>query len=344
MLRSLWREESGQGLVVATLVMVMILGFAAMAVDVGLFLHERRELQKSADAAALAGVQELPFSAAEAEQEAAEWADKNGIDVDELEAIEISSTYADNDTITVEVKRDVPFIFARVLGLTSDTMRADATARVGSPSWADNVMPWALLESSQDEATYGTEVTLKYSAKEGASGDYGALALLGASGANDYYNNIMNGAETCVGCVEPTEPGNMVGKTEQGLHDRLEINDLACEEFGQVFEEPEGGCDDDDDCAWQFANPDCNPWNDDGVNSTRVVLIPVITDPDGGRDEVTVIRFALVFLSNDASDNICPTGQECDVKAYFVRMYDDIGSLIGPYDPGSDIRFARLVE
>jgi len=316
--------------------MVMILGFAAMTVDVGLFLHEKRELQNAADAAALAGVQELPFSAADAEFMAQEWAENNGIGADELEAIEISTTHVADDTITVRVKRDVPFIFARVLGLTSDTMRADATARIGSPSWGSNVMPWALLKIAQEEAVYDTEVTLKYSAQEGSSGDYGALALLGGTGSQTYYENILNGAETCVGCVESTEPGNMVGKTEVGLEDRLGSTSEACDEFGEVFTAVGDG--------WRFSSNECNPWKEEGADSNRVVLIPVIDDPDGGRDDVTILRFALVFLANELEDDICPTGQECNVEAIFVKVYDDIGMLIGPYDPGSDIRFARLVE
>ena len=338
LLRSLWRQEFGQGLVLAALAMVVVLGFAAMAIDVGLFLHEKRELQNAADAAALAGVQELPYSSAEAEARAQDWAVNNGVNLaeGELEAIQVTTTYAPNDTITVRVQRDVPFIFARVLGFTSDTMHAEATARVGSPSRAGNVMPWALLAGSQEGATYDTEVILKYSSKEGTSGDYGALALMGGSGAEDYYNNIINGAETCVSCVESTEPGNMVGKTEQGLRDRLQSTSPQCDTFGEVFEAVGDG--------WRFANNQCNPWEEEGANSKRVVLIPVISDPDGGRAQVTVIRFALVFLTNDVHDNICPTGKECDVKAIFVKAYDDIGSLIGPYDPGSDIRFARLVE
>jgi hypothetical protein len=336
MLRLLWRIEFGQGLVIGALVMVVILGLAAMAVDVGLFLHERRELQNAADAAALAGVQELPGSPGDAQLKAEEWAQNNGIANDELEAIEISTTYAANDTITVQVKRDVPFVFARVLGLTSDTVRADATARVGSPSWAGNAMPWSLLKSAQEAVTYNTEVTLKYSAQEGSGGDYGSIALGGLTGADGYYENILNGADTCVGCVEQTEPGNMVGKTEQGLHDRLESTSTACDEFDEVFEPFSDG--------WRFRSDECNPWEEEGANSNRVVLIPVIDDPDGGRDEVTIIRFALVFLTNDVNDNICPTGKQCDVKAIFVKAYDDIGTLIGPYDPGSDIRFARLVE
>jgi len=318
--------------------MVVILGFAAMAVDVGLFLHERRDLQKAADAAALAGAQELPGAPSEAEANVHEWADKNGIDIagGELESVEVGTTYAENDTVTVSVQRDVPFVFARVLGFSSDTMRADATARVGSPTWADNVMPWSLLKSAQEGVTYDTEVTLKYSAQDGAGGDYGSLALGGLTGASAYYDAILNGADTCIGCVEQTEPGNIVGKTEKGLQDRLESNNPACENFGDVFEAVDDG--------WRFVSKECNPWEEEGADSKRVVLIPVIDDPDGGRDEVTIIRFALVFLTNEADDNICPTGLECDVGAIFVKAYYDLGSLIGPYNPDSDIRFVRLVE
>jgi Flp pilus assembly protein TadG len=340
-LRSVWQQEFGQGLVLGALAMVVILGFAAMAVDVGLFLHERRDLQKSADAAALAGVQELPGAPAEAEAKVHEWADKNGIDIagGELEAVEVGTTYAENDTVTVRVQRDVPFVFARVLGFSSDTMRADATARVGSPSWADNVMPWALTKSSQEAATYGNEVILKYSADDTAvSGNFNAMALMGATGAADYRQAIIDGVETCVGCTESTEPGNMTGPTEAGLEDRLGGTSDDCDTFLEVFEPVDGGD------TWQFVDDDCNPWEEEGEGSGRVVLIPVIDDLDAGRDEVIVIRFALVFLSNEADDNICPTGLGCDVEAIFVRTYDDIGALIGPYNPGSDIHFARLVE
>jgi Flp pilus assembly protein TadG len=341
MLRFVWQQEFGQGLVLGTLAMVVILGFAALAIDVGIFLQERRDLQKSADAAALAGVQELPGAPAEAEAKVHEWADKNGIDVagGELESVEVSTTYAENDTVTVSVQRDVPFVFARVLGFSSDTMQADATARVGSPSWAGNVMPWALTEASQEGATYGDEVILKYSADDTAvSGNFSAMALMGATGASDYRQAIIDGVETCVGCVESTEPGNMTGPTEAGLEDRFGWTSEDCDTFLEVFEPVEGGD------AWQFVDDDCNPWEEEGEGSGRVVLIPIIDDMDAGRDEVTVIRFALVFLSNEVDDNICPTGLECDVEAIFVRTYDDIGALIGPYDPGSDIHFARLVE
>ena len=148
-LRSVWQQEFGQGLVLGALAMVVILGFAAMAIDVGVFLHERRDLQNAADAAALAGAAELPESPAEAEAKAHEWADKNGIDIagGELDPVEITTTYVTNDTVRVRVTRETPFVFGRVLGLTSETMHATGVGRVGSPSIATNAMPWALRKS-----------------------------------------------------------------------------------------------------------------------------------------------------------------------------------------------------
>lgn len=49
------KDESGQTLIMVALGMTMLLGFAGFATDVGVMLHEKRELQSAADSAALAG-------------------------------------------------------------------------------------------------------------------------------------------------------------------------------------------------------------------------------------------------------------------------------------------------
>ena len=315
--------------------MVVILGMAAMAIDVGMFLQERRELQNAADAAALAGAQDLPASPANAVAAATSWAEENGIGSGELEGVTVSTTYATDDTVTVQVKRDVPWLFARVLGRGSDTVRADATARVGSPSVAYNVMPWSLLESAKAAAIYGVDVTLKYSAQGGTGGQFGLLDLGGGTGCSGYRDNVTDGAEVALYSQIPTEPGNCVGPTEQGLRDRLNATSAACDTFQETFQLVDG--------VYHFTK-NCNPWKAGGAGSKRVVLVPVISDPDKGKEYVTVNSFAMVYLTNAATDNICPTGNICDVKAIFVKAYDDIGALMGALDPNSDIRFARLVE
>jgi len=316
--------------------MVVILGMAAMAIDVGMFLQQRRDLQNAADAAALAGAPDLPGSPASAVANATAWAEENGIGAGELEAVTVSTTYVTDDTVTVQVKRDVPWLFARVLGKGSDTVRADATARVGSPSVAFGVMPWSLLESAKAAATYGVEVTLKYSAGVGGGGEFGLLDLGGGTGCSGYRDNVTDGAEVALHSQIPTETGNCVGPTEQGLEDRLNACSAECDTFEEVFTLVNG--------VWHFSGNACNPWEPEGSGSTRVVLVPVISDPDKGKEYVTVNSFAMVFLTNDATDNICPTGNDCMVTAIYVKAYDDIGALMGALDPNSDVRFARLVE
>lgn len=54
----IFKEESGQVLVLTALSMVLLLGFVGFATDVGVLLHERRIVQTAADSAAIAGATE----------------------------------------------------------------------------------------------------------------------------------------------------------------------------------------------------------------------------------------------------------------------------------------------
>jgi Flp pilus assembly protein TadG len=345
--RSLWRQESGQGLVVGTLAMVVILGFAAMAIDVGIFLHERRELQNAADAAALAGAAELPESPAEAEAKVQEWADKNGIDIagGELELVEITTTHVTNDTVAVRVVRETPFVFGRVLGLTSESMHATGVSRVGSPTIATNAMPWALRKSykeAAEDAGYGQPVVLMESEHGGASGAFGGLCFGGHCGASDYRDAIEEGATVDLTGSYEMAPGVMPGPTGQGVDYRLTNTTLECDTFEEVFRQI--GPND-----WEFISNACNPWTDEGSGSLRVVLGPVVEDyyydECGGTScTVELSGFAMLFLEDPS---LCVTPEHPEeplVCARFLRASFDIGFLIGEYDPDTDIRFVRLVE
>jgi Flp pilus assembly protein TadG len=346
-LRSVWQQEFGQGLVLGTLAMVAILGFTAMAIDAGIFLHERRDLQKAADAAALAGAAELPESPAEAEAKVHEWADKNGIDIagGELELVEVTTTYVTNDTVRVRVTRETPFVFGRALGLTSETMHATGVGRVGSPTIATNAMPWALRESYREAAEaagYGQPVVLMESAHGGASGAFGGLCFGGHCGASDYRDAIEDGVEVDLGQPHEMAPGVMPGPTGQGMDYRLTNTDENCRVFEEVFRQI--GLNE-----WEFISNDCNPWTDEGSGSLRVVLAPVIEDHyyddcGGASCMVEAGAFAMLFLEDPS---MCVTPEHPEeplVCARFLRASFDVGFLIGQYDPDTDIRFVRLVE
>jgi len=61
-LESAWSREDGQTVVLAALCMTLLMGFLALSVDVGLLFCAKRSAQTAADAAAIAGAQEIAYS------------------------------------------------------------------------------------------------------------------------------------------------------------------------------------------------------------------------------------------------------------------------------------------
>ncbi|HXG42461.1 MAG TPA: Tad domain-containing protein [Dehalococcoidia bacterium] len=343
------QRETGNVIIIAALFMAVLMGFGAMAVDVGVMVWQRRELQNIADAAALAGVQELPYDPTSAVAVATDYARRNGAGrngwvVESVEVLPGGCTAEARNCTSLSVRiahPDAPFLLARVLGLGTADIRATAQASVQSPSRSDNVMPWALKDSARRTARYGDVVTIKYSARDGEQGNFGALAIPndrcgGSRGANVYRCNIQNGATVEVGRTYDTEPGNMRGPTQQGMQARLDATDPLCDSFNEVFEQTGTG-------QWRFRSERCNPWSPNGAGSKRVVLIPVVSDADlRGRSQVTVLGFALAFLE----DFQCRSGNDCDVNVRFVQaiMSPDDQMQFGPYSPVTDIRVPRLTN
>jgi Putative Flp pilus-assembly TadE/G-like len=124
------RSERGQSLVIVLIFMTALIGMAAAVIDVGSWYRTDRKLQANADAAALAGAQELPESKAAAELAALTWADKNDGGV-EAKNVRFRSTVVPNDTIEVTAERPAPGFFAKLFGFDSVEVRAKAAARAG---------------------------------------------------------------------------------------------------------------------------------------------------------------------------------------------------------------------
>src|SRR6188508_22600 len=101
------RAERGQILVLAALCTTMMLVFAALTIDVGIWLHTKTKLQADVDAMALAGAQRLP-STGTAQTTAEEYASENGVAMAEIEDIDFNrdcSGVERANIITVRGKR-----------------------------------------------------------------------------------------------------------------------------------------------------------------------------------------------------------------------------------------------
>lgn len=134
MWKRLWHQEEGQALVMAALLMSVLLGFAALVVDVGYLYTEKRQLQTAVDAAALAGA----LIGAETTDEGARGIEiakylKANLNVlgESMEQVKVDFTDLGEQNVEVSVyaRDDYQTFFARVLGIQSADISAKAKAK-----------------------------------------------------------------------------------------------------------------------------------------------------------------------------------------------------------------------
>lgn len=137
-------NERGVVSVLVAILMVVLLGFAAMAVDVGMLYSERAQLQNGSDAAALSVAQKCAANPADlacsaTSTLAAELANKNALDsTSNIKSI-VLDTSARTVSVAVRAKETgsapntVSLFFANVLGFPSAEVNAKTTVQWGSP-------------------------------------------------------------------------------------------------------------------------------------------------------------------------------------------------------------------
>jgi Flp pilus assembly protein TadG len=269
--RSKLKDDKGAIAIIFALLLVVIIGMAAFVIDEGSLYQTRRSIQTVADAAAFAGVQELPENPEKAIQKAIEYAALNNLALTSSD-ITISRTYVNNDTITVSaVDPDAKLYFAGIFNKDSATVGANASAVIGSPSEITGVVPWAVLE---DTYTPGVEYNLKYGSPDLGPGNFGAVSIDGR-GASIYRNCIINGCTTplSIGSWIETEPGNMTGPTKQGTQDRIynQINNQF-DTFNELTQQ-EGS-------VYKLINPD-----------SQYIIVPMVSSFPNGRKDIQIVGF-----------------------------------------------------
>lgn len=300
------RQQRGSIAVLTALAFTAMVGCAALAVDAGYLYLTRARLATIADAAALAGVQELPVNTDAAVAAAAEYAQLNGRETDTV----IPAVSDSDTTLTVNARRTVDLFFARIFGLNSAEVSAAATARVIPLSGAEHVVPFGVVKQN---FVYGTTYNLKLGSGTGYNGNFGALALGDQTGASNYEDNIKYGyaGKLQISDWQPlivdTETGNMSGPTSRGVNYRLELR--PTENFDTATKD-----------------------------SPRIIVVPVIDSLEGnGRHEVQVVGFAAFFL-----EGVAGSGSENYVYGKFMHavVSGDTSSSVGEYG----VYGARLIR
>jgi hypothetical protein len=181
------RSERGQATAFTVLFLAALIGMAALVLDVGSWFREQRDTQAAADAAALAAAQALPEDPAKADALAAEYLAKNRGGTSE---VTYTSKFSANDTVSVHVARKAPGFFAKLFGIDSVDVGANATARASGLTAARWVAP-IVVNIKHPHLNCGelagrpvpcfgepTELTLEHLHKPGDGDAAGAFALI----------------------------------------------------------------------------------------------------------------------------------------------------------------------
>ncbi|WP_147803220.1 Tad domain-containing protein [Alkalicoccus halolimnae] len=259
MWKQLKNEERGNIIVIFAFALSMLMGFAAIAVDAGQLYFEKSNLQKTVDAAALAGAH--AYYSGDSNLEAQEIADLNGFQ------IAGSQITVENGRVTVQHESNVPLSFARMIGINDADVFASSTAATGALGKGDRIAPIAIEESEIPDGKYLN------CAKPEDGGNCGYLTGNG-TGASSLNEALVYGKTIEIGTYElETEPGAKVGQV------RSAVDEIISKDSGN------NKCD-----SYSTADASCYR-----VITVAVTESGAFSDASG-RDHVNVLGFASYWV------------------------------------------------
>jgi hypothetical protein len=236
------RAEDGQVIVFVIAILTILIGLGALVIDGGSWFRAQRHLQTAADAAALAGAQDLPATGT-AQSTAVSYAQTNyaGIPAPTVTFPSTAPTCAANTCIDVAAQTTAPGYLSRIYGsvFNNVVVRAHARAGIFSPSMLKNVAPIAVKRSVACAATnpgcYGQRVTFNFDESNVSSSSIGLINLTCHSTASTACGSSAGiGGSQLKDWIETGYPdalpanqwygvktGETVGPVKQGLNDKI---------------------------------------------------------------------------------------------------------------------------
>jgi hypothetical protein len=224
------RAHEGQALLWFALTALVMIACVALVTDTGQLWIYRRHLQNAVDAAALAGVQQLPNDTTGARALACDYATvKNGVPGMTVSCggsdITIYQTYGPNDTIKVVAHRTVTPMLGGLFGWPTITIHAHATALIGS-AVSGCIFPLGqtqdLLQASGVWGGSGITLNKATILKNGSNGEPLGLQVYDSSSKSDWRNVVGSalGCDATQDTTATTSPGAYVGPLDKGLEER----------------------------------------------------------------------------------------------------------------------------
>ncbi|MFC4402430.1 pilus assembly protein TadG-related protein [Gracilibacillus xinjiangensis] len=215
-LDNLYKNEKGNVLFLAAAALGVMLFMAGLVIDGGNLFMKKSHLQKTANAAALSGAQELPLSQESVNQIVNDVLSSHNESESLLEIV-----YGENFSVNVVLEKDVPLFFFALFGKESISIQVNAKAGLKTMSSTNGVVPLGINESINLE--YGKTYPLKVGPGDSVEGFFGILALE-KKGAKSYGETLKYGylENISIGETFLVQTGNISGPTQEGIQYRMD--------------------------------------------------------------------------------------------------------------------------
>lgn len=263
-IKNLLHKEKGNALIIFSLLLVVILGMIGITLDGGILFVTKTHLQKTANAAALSGAQELFNTETTITTIVNDILNKHN-EQNSLNSLTIEM----GSQVTIDLRKTVSLSFLPLFGFGDTVVTASATAKAFPMGRGKGAVPLGIDESIP--LVFLQEYILKVDQTQSENGYFGILDFGGnGGGAKEYetYLKIGYPEEIKIGDIIDTQTGNKVGPTRDAVNYRIN----ACPY-------PDG----------DIHHRDC----------PRILLVPVYQpyDHHGGQlKEVKVTGFAYFYL------------------------------------------------
>jgi Flp pilus assembly protein TadG len=296
------KDERGAVAVMVALLMVPLIGFAAIAIDVAGMYSEQQQLQTGADAAAFAIAQNCNRSACgDTAATAQNFSTKN---INSSNAYTASVTAQTSSSVTVQNGGDRKHWFAPVLGIKSNTLSARATVNWGSPTAGTALLPLAFSWCEWKEQTGG--------------------ALPSGTTSRLIYLSKTSGTTDCTGPSNNVVPGGFGWvTTDPGTcHTTSSINGLLNSDPGKSMPSS------------------CSEQDLVKLQGTRI-LLPVFDSHEGNGSGATYRVFGYAafvltgyYFGNQNKWNSPCNGNDRCIRGYFTKFVDSSEAFtVGPGGP-----------
>jgi len=333
-------ENGGVMVLVSVLLAFVLLGMAALAVDVGYMYSIRSKMVIAADASAIAGAKELVKQRQLAElnpsidvyarvrDEAKRISKLNGIDPDSKDGLySMNVEFPKDKPNAVKVTvwgNNMDLFFAKAMWSQDADIGATATAEAVTYGGGSGMIPLVIEEET---AVPNASQIIHLGAGQGTQGMYMALNFNVINGQNQGHNNGANYYEQCMSMV-PGFQGqlkeNDTVEVLEGVQANKTINPI------QARINVCASCDK-EDCINNECGHDPCP---------RVVIVPVTDELKKGT--VTITGFAAFYLESVNKEKDPDTNEhKAVIHGYFIEMLPP-GSVGTGASKGTYI--ARLIE